>query len=67
MGFKERKTQRTKHFYTYVYGWKIRPCTACNGLGKYDYMRPDRSVPDCGWCGGSGKEKYPGPKSNKEV
>lgn len=63
MDFKERKTQRTQHFYAYVYGWRTRPCGACSGSGKYDYGRPDGSVPDCGACDGTGKEKYKGPKA----
>lgn len=60
MTFTERKKIRRDYYYKYVYGWKERPCTACNGSGYYDH----NNSPPCGACDGTGKEKY---KSEKGV
>lgn len=34
--YRERKAQRRDYYLRFVYGWKIRPCTACSGSGHYD-------------------------------
>lgn len=52
--FRERKQERTKYYFQYVYMWKERPCTACNGSGYYD----SNGSPECGCCDGTGKETY---------
>lgn len=52
--FKERKQYRTDYYFKYVYGWKLRPCYACNGSGHYDH----NGSPKCGACDGTGKERY---------
>ena len=52
--FKERKRERKEYYDKYVFGWKERPCTACNGSGHYDH----NGSPPCGSCDGTGKEKY---------
>ena len=54
MTFHERKQARREYYENYVKGWKLRPCSACNGSGKYDH----NGSPDCGSCDGSGKERY---------
>jgi DnaJ-class molecular chaperone len=54
MTFHERKKQRTLHYQQRVYGWKLRPCVACNGTGKYDHNKS----PNCSACGGTGKQRY---------
>jgi DnaJ-class molecular chaperone len=54
MTFHERKEERRDYFMKYVYGWKQRPCSACNGSGRYD----SDGSPACGGCDGTGKEKY---------
>jgi DnaJ-class molecular chaperone len=54
MDFHQRKAERTEHFYRFVYGWKLRDCTACNGTGHYDH----NGSPPCGCCNGTGKERY---------
>jgi hypothetical protein len=59
MTFQERKQKRMEHFENNVKGWKMRPCTACNGSGRYDH----NGSPKCGACNGSGKERYK-PKTN---
>lgn len=53
----EAKLHRTRHFFRHVYGWRKRPCTACNGSGHYD----NDGSPDCSGCDGTGVEMYPGP------
>ena len=53
-----RKRARTVYFLNFVYGWKLRNCTACGGSGYYD----SDGSPDCGACGGTGKERYRGDK-----
>lgn len=54
MGWKSRKEERTEYYKKYVYKWKLRPCTACNGSGHYDSW----GAPPCGACEGTGKERY---------
>lgn len=50
-----REKQRRKEYYLkYVYGWKLRQCTACSGSGTYD----TNDSPKCGTCNGTGKERY---------
>ena len=57
--FRARKADRTAYFWKFMYGWKLRGCSACNGSGYYDH----NGSPPCGACEGSGKERYRGPKS----
>jgi hypothetical protein len=58
--FHERKAARVEYFNRFVKGWKLRPCTACNGSGYYDHS----GSPDCAACNGTGKERYkPEPKA----
>jgi hypothetical protein len=52
--FRERKEIRTKHYETYIKGWKLRTCSACGGSGVYDHI----DSPNCSTCGGTGKERY---------
>ena len=54
MSFQERKEHRTEYYFKYVFGWKQRPCIACNGSGIYD----NTGSPPCGACEGTGKERY---------
>jgi hypothetical protein len=54
MNFKERKTYRKDYYLRFVYGWKLRPCTACSVSGYYDH----KNSPKCGACDGTGKERY---------
>jgi DnaJ-class molecular chaperone len=54
MDYRERKAERVRHFQQNVAGWKTRPCTACNGSGRYDH----NGSPRCGACNGTGKERY---------
>jgi len=56
--FKERKAERTAYYNMFVFGWRQRPCAACNGSGYYD----NNGSPRCGSCDGTGKETYRGPK-----
>lgn len=60
MTYAARKAARREHFFREVYGWRLRPCSACSGSGRYDH---DGS-PACGACDGTGRESYPGPKIN---
>jgi DnaJ-class molecular chaperone len=61
MDFHERKAERKLHYETYIKGWKLKDCVACNGSGRYDIGRS----PKCGSCGGTGKVKYkPYPLTN---
>lgn len=55
----KNKTRRAQYYFSYVYGWKKRPCSACSGSGKYDH----NGSPDCSSCNGTGKETYRGPKT----
>jgi hypothetical protein len=59
--FYRNKAERTKDYFENQYGWKLRPCTACNGSGYYDH----NGSPDCGSCDGTGKERYASEKSLK--
>lgn len=52
--FQERKQERKEHYMKYVYGWKLRTCSACNGSGYYDVF----GSPPCAGCNGTGKERY---------
>ena len=52
--YAERKEARRIHFEQNVKGWKLRPCLACNGSGRYDH----NGSPRCGGCNGTGKERY---------
>ena len=52
--FKERKALRADYYNRFVHGWKLRPCTACNGSGYHD----NDGSPACGACDGTGKERY---------
>lgn len=54
MTFQERKQARKDYYFKFVYKWKQRDCSACNGSGKYDNC----GSPDCGACDGTGKEFY---------
>jgi DnaJ-class molecular chaperone len=54
MNFHERKEERTKYYFQFEYGFKLRTCVACNGSGRYDSHRS----PKCGACNGTGKERY---------
>jgi len=60
--WKELKKRRTEHYNKNVYGWKERPCTACNGTGHYDH----NGSPLCESCNGTKKEKYRGSKSKDD-
>ena len=48
MTFCERKRQRTEHYFTNVFGWKLGRCYACNGSGHYDSV----GSPHCGCIDG---------------
>lgn len=52
--FQERKAERKARNERFVYGWKLRKCTACNGSGYYDSC----GSPPCSGCDGTGKESY---------
>lgn len=52
------KANRAAFYFAFVFGWKQRDCTACNGSGHYD----SNDSPSCGGCDGSGKETFKGPK-----
>ncbi len=54
MDFHDRKKARTEYYMKFIHGWKLRPCTACNGSGRYDH----NGSPKCGGCDGTGKERY---------
>lgn len=54
MNFRERKQKRTENYEKNIKGWKLRPCTACNGTGYYDH----NGSPKCGACRGTGLERY---------
>jgi hypothetical protein len=59
LNFHQRKARRTARYMREVYGWKLRPCSACSGSGYYDH----NGSPPCGACEGTGKERYMGPKA----
>lgn len=52
--FHARKAHRREYFEKFVKGWKLRPCTACAGSGRYD----SDGSPPCAACDGSGKARY---------
>lgn len=52
--YRQRKQQRIEYYRKYVFGWKLRKCTACNGSGYYDH----NGSPKCSSCNGTGKERY---------
>jgi DnaJ-class molecular chaperone len=54
MTYQERKAARVEHYHRFVSGWKMRPCSACNGSGHYDH----NGSPPCGSCEGTGKGRY---------
>ncbi|MBD3251240.1 hypothetical protein GF380_02090 [Candidatus Uhrbacteria bacterium] len=49
--WRKRKQARKKYFLKYVYGWRLRDCTTCNGSGYYD----STGSPPCGTRGGTGR------------
>jgi len=53
MDFKERKKERTKHYFQFEYRWKLRECCACSGSGYYD----NNESPPCSSCEGYRKRK----------
>jgi hypothetical protein len=53
------KIYRASYYFSYIYGWKLRNCSACSGSGHYD----SSSSPNCSACDGTGKERYRGPKA----
>jgi hypothetical protein len=58
--FHDRKAARKAYFEKCVKGWKLIPCGACNGSGKYDNQirRHGKWVqPDCSSCDGTGNER----------
>lgn len=57
MTFHQRKAHRTQWYFKFVYGWKQRKCSACNGSGYYDH----NGSPECGACDGTGKEVWRDP------
>ncbi len=54
MSFHERKKYRSNYYHRFVFGWKLRKCSACNGSGHYD----NNGSPKCSACDGTGKERY---------
>ena len=60
--YQERKRARAEYYRRYIHGWKLRPCLACNGSGRYD----NNGSPECGACDGTGKERYK-PSENLKV
>lgn len=52
--FIQRKLTRTEYYFRFVFGWKLRKCSACNGSGYYDSM----GNPTCQACNGTGKERF---------
>ncbi len=52
--FHTRKQERKIRYEKHIKGWKQRPCSACNGSGRYD----STDSPECGGCEGTGKERY---------
>jgi DnaJ-class molecular chaperone len=63
MTFEERKESRKEWYLKYLYGWKLRKCTACNGSGYYD----SDDSPSCDACEGTGKERYKPEKELNEI
>lgn len=54
MTWATRKKERSDYYKKYVHKWKLRPCTACAGSGRYDH----NGSPPCASCNGTGKERY---------
>jgi len=54
MNFRERKKKRTEIYKNNIEGWKLKPCAACGGSGRYD----NKGSPKCAACDGTGKERY---------
>jgi hypothetical protein len=50
-GFSVRKAARKHHYETYVKGWRLRDCPACNGQS----LRP--STTPCPTCSGNGRKR----------
>ena len=55
--FKSRKAARTAYYKRFIEGWKLIPCSACNGSGWYDNTDKHGRQPKCGCCEGTGKER----------
>jgi hypothetical protein len=53
--FHERKRLRKERYLTWVKGWRKRPCSFCS--------KEDVRLAFCPTCGGSGVERFQGPKS----
>lgn len=53
-GYQTRKAERVAFYQKNVAGWKLRPCAACAGTGRYDIM----GSPKCSACNGIGKGRY---------
>ena len=62
MTWESRKQKRIDHYRQNIHGWKLRPCSACNGSGFYDHV----GASPCGACEGTGKERFKGPKADKK-
>lgn len=60
-GFWLRKAERAEVYFRWRFGWRSRPCSACNGSGRYD----DDGSPPCGGCDGTGREQYRGPLASE--
>ena len=58
MSWEEDKEDRKEYYLKHVYGWKQRPCTACNGSGWYDNCDKKGRATPCSSCEGNGREKY---------
>ena len=57
------KVHRAHRYFSYVYGYKRRECSACNGSGYYDSHRS----PKCGACSGTKVETHRGPKATPDA
>lgn len=62
MNFHERKQRRADYYHRFVYGHKLRECSACAGSGYYD----SNGSPACGSCDGTGRERYKAKSYSKE-
>lgn len=60
--YHREKARRKEYYLKYVYGWRLRACTACNASGYYDH----NGSPKCSCCEGTGKEWYQGHKALSE-
>lgn len=58
-----RKLHRVANYHNNVHGWILVDCVACAGSGYYDDTDKWGNTPKCSSCGGTGKERVPGPKS----